>query len=70
MATIFENQNYPFSESAKLAIQEACAAIGVEEVNSTPPNGSMIDLVDNSDNYLFTIDTNTDLISVRKSTPN
>jgi len=67
MATIKNNTQYTFSPSAQQAIKNAAANIGVDEVvTSVHPNdgnnGTLFQLFDTEDNYLFSIDTDGDVI--------
>ena len=67
MATITNNTQYTFSPSAQQAIRNAAANVGVDEVTtSVNPtdgnNGTLFDLYDVNENYLFSIDTDGDVI--------
>ena len=67
MATIFNSTKYTFSPSAQQAISNAAANMGIDEVNTginsgDGNNGTLFDLYDNDDNYLFSIDTDGDVI--------
>lgn len=65
MATIYNNTEFSFSPSAQQAINNACANIGVDEATTSVRDahvGSMFDLWDNDSNYLFSIDTDGDII--------
>mgnify|MGYP003511280795 CR=1 FL=1 len=67
MATIKNNTQYTLSPSAQQAINNAAANCGVDEVvTGTHPNdfnnGTLFQLFDTEDNYLFSIDTDGDVI--------
>ncbi len=67
MATITNNTQYTFSPSAQQAIRNAAANCGVDEVvagihPNDGHNGTMFQLFDTEDNYLFSVDTDGDVI--------
>jgi hypothetical protein len=67
MATITNNTNKTFSHSAQQAIRNAAANCGVDEVTTSVNsndgnNDTLFDLYDTNENYLFSIDTDGDVI--------
>ena len=68
MKTIFTNPPYSFSPSSQQAIEQACVSMEIDgDVHATKNagdgnNDTLFDLYDDDENYLFSIDTDGDVI--------
>lgn len=67
MATIQNSTAYTFSPATQQAVRNAAANLGLDEVvvgvhPNDGNNGTLFQIFDTDDNYLFSIDTDGDVI--------